>query len=62
MSTKSEGSSKWTSKVGAEDVLLAAGTGLVSYGAWSIYQPAGFLVGGALLLAAGVLIARAGAQ
>jgi hypothetical protein len=40
------------------DALMAAGTGGISYGAWLVYQPAGFIVGGAFLLAAGVLAAR----
>lgn len=37
------------------DVLHVAGAGLVSVGAWMAWPPAGFLVGGVLLLAAGVL-------
>jgi hypothetical protein len=41
------------------DALLLAGAGSLSYGAWLIYPPAGFLVAGALLLAAGVLASRA---
>jgi hypothetical protein len=32
-----------------------AGAGLVSYGAWLVYAPAGFVVGGLLLLAGAVL-------
>lgn len=40
------------------DVLAALGLGLVSYGAWLVYQPAAFLVAGALCLAAAVLSAR----
>lgn len=40
------------------DVGGLAGVGLVSYGAWDAYHPAGFIVGGALLLA-GAWIAAA---
>lgn len=37
------------------DVLHIAGAALVSVGAWMAWPPAGFLIGGALLLTAGVL-------
>jgi hypothetical protein len=40
------------------DVLMAVGAGNIAYGAWLVYQPAGFLVGGVLVLVAGVLAAR----
>ncbi|MDY0748514.1 hypothetical protein SNE35_28700 [Paucibacter sp. R3-3] len=40
------------------DVLMLAGAGLVSYGAWLIYAPAGYISCGVLLLAGGVLAAR----
>lgn len=40
------------------DALMAAGAGGISYGAWLVYEPAGFIVGGVLLLIAGVLAAR----
>lgn len=40
------------------DALMAAGAGGISYGAWLVYQPAGFIVGGLLVLTAGVLAAR----
>lgn len=42
------------------DTLMVTGTGAVSYGAALIYAPAGFIVGGLLLLAGGVLAARRG--
>lgn len=43
------------------DLLIVAGAGSVSYGAWLIYAPAGFVVGGLLALAFGILAAmRAG--
>lgn len=40
------------------DVLLAAGGVSASYGAWLAYAPAGFVVGGVLLITMGVLVAR----
>lgn len=42
------------------DLVGLAGAGLVSYGAWLIYPPAGFLAGGVLLIAAAALAALAG--
>lgn len=45
-----------------DDVLGVGGAGLVSYGCWEIYRPAGLIVLGAMLLTAGMLRARAGAQ
>lgn len=41
------------------DAFMLAGAGGVSYGAWLVYEPAGFMVAGALAIAAGVLMARA---
>jgi hypothetical protein len=35
-----------------------AGAGLIAYGAWLIFVPAGFLVGGALLLVLSMLFGR----
>jgi hypothetical protein len=40
------------------DALLIAGVGLVSYGAWLVYEPAGFIVGGVILLAGGFRAAK----
>lgn len=40
------------------DVLMTAGAGAASYGAWLVYPPAGFIVGGAFALAAGWLLAQ----
>jgi len=34
------------------------GAGSIAYGAWLIYVPAGFLVGGALLMALSILFGR----
>lgn len=45
----------------APDALMLSGVVGISYGAWLMYQPAGFIVGGAFLLAGGVLAARKGA-
>jgi len=41
------------------DLAGLGGAGLVAYGAWLIYVPAGFIVGGVLLILAAVLAARA---
>jgi len=38
------------------DIAGLSGVGLVSYGAWLIYPPAGFITGGGLLIA-GALVA-----
>ena len=40
------------------DGLGFAGAGAIAYGAWLIYAPAGFLVGGMLLMALSMLIGR----
>jgi hypothetical protein len=40
------------------DALLLGGAGALAYGAWLIYQPAGFIVAGALALLGGVLLSR----
>lgn len=37
----------------APDAMMLAGVASVSYGAWMVYEPAGFIVGGVLLLAGG---------
>lgn len=41
------------------DAAGLAGVGLLSYGAWLAWPPAGFMVAGALILAGVVLSARA---
>lgn len=43
------------------DIAGLAGAGSLVYGAWLIYEPAGFIAGGCLLLAAAWLGARASA-
>ena len=40
------------------DGLGFAGAGAIAYGAWLIYVPAGFLVGGALAVALSILFGR----
>ena len=40
------------------DTLLLVGAGLVSYGAYAIYAPAGIIVCGSFLIVAGRLAAR----
>lgn len=40
---------------GARATLALVGLGLLAYGSWLAYRPAGFIVPGALLLVAGVL-------
>ena len=39
------------------DLAGLCGVGLVSYGAWLIYPPAGFIVGGFLLILGALLLA-----
>jgi hypothetical protein len=45
-------------KAALPDVLLIAGAGAVSYGAWMIYPAAGFIVYGLMSIAAGIKLAR----
>ena len=40
------------------DVAGLAGGGLIVYGAWLVYRPAGYLVAGLLLMAGAILGAR----
>lgn len=40
------------------DVLMLGGAASVSYGAWMVYQPAGFVTAGLFALAGGWLTAR----
>jgi hypothetical protein len=42
------------------DALILAGTSGVAYGAWLVYAPAGFIVGGLFALAGGWLLAKGG--
>lgn len=41
-----------------DDVAMVSGLGLLTYGAWLAWSPAGFIVPGVLLLVAGVFGAR----
>lgn len=40
------------------DALIALGSLTLSYGAGLVYQPAGFIVGGALLIGFGILASK----
>ncbi len=40
------------------DALMLGGAGAISYGAWLVYGPAGYGVGGLFALTAGVVLAR----
>ncbi len=42
------------------DALMIGGACGVSYGAWLVYPPAGFIVGGVLVLLAGWIDSRGG--
>ena len=42
----------------APDALILGGISAVSYGAWLVFEPAGFIVGGVFSLLGGALIAR----
>lgn len=48
-----------TVPVVTRDLAGLGGAALVAYGAWLIYVPAGFIIGGVLLILAAVLAARA---
>lgn len=39
------------------DLAGLSGVGLVAYGAWLVYPPAGFIVGGSLLVLGALLLA-----
>lgn len=43
-----------------ETLALLAGAGLIAYGAFEVYKPAGPIVGGVLLIAGVILRARGG--
>lgn len=42
----------------APDAMILSGVASVSYGAWLVYEPAGFIAGGILSLVGGILVAR----
>lgn len=42
----------------ARDLIALGAVGLIAYGAWLVYLPAGFIVGGALLLTGALLTAK----
>ena len=41
-----------------DDVLCGLGTMLIAYGAWLVYEPAGFITGGVLCVVGGVFVAK----
>jgi hypothetical protein len=41
-----------------DDLLYATGAALVAYGAYLVFVPAGFIVGGALMMTYGLIVAR----
>lgn len=41
------------------DLMLLSGAGAMAYGAWLVYEPAGFLLGGFLAVLWGVIASRA---
>ncbi len=41
------------------DLLLVTGSASISFGAWLVFPPAGYIVGGFLILVAGVKLANA---
>jgi hypothetical protein len=48
-------------KIAAElliDLLGIIGAGLIAYGAGSVFEPAGYIVGGAFLIVAAAVLAR----
>lgn len=42
------------------DAIWLGGAGLISYGVWLIYKPAGFIMAGALMIGAATLLAATG--
>jgi hypothetical protein len=44
----------------ATDAIWLGGAGLISYGAWLIYRPAGFIVAGVLMIGAATLLSATG--
>ena len=44
-------------KLSAPDLLLVSGSAGVSYGAWLVYPPLGYIVAGALMIYAGLRLA-----
>lgn len=42
------------------DAVWLGGAGLISYGVWLIYRPAGFIVAGVLMIGAATLLSATG--
>lgn len=51
---------KKTLLVAVRDLVGVAAVGSISYGAWLVYQPAGFIAGGLLVLTGVIAMARGG--
>lgn len=49
-----------TVRASLADIYAVCGAGSVAYGAWLYWEPAGFMVGGTLLIALGVIHMVAG--
>ena len=49
-------------KSGFIDLVGFVGAALISYGAWLVYQPAGFMTGGAFLILGCLFYSRAAAK
>ncbi|MBW9090848.1 hypothetical protein JNB91_23840 [Rhizobium wenxiniae] len=45
-------------KLEVSDILAVIGLGILSYGAWLVYQPAAFILAGALIIMAAIGMAR----
>ena len=45
-------------QIDARDICGLLGLGLLSYGAWLIYEPAAFIVAGIILIAVTIISAR----
>lgn len=40
------------------DVAGLSGAAMIAYGAWMIYEPAGFIIGGLMMVAAAIITAQ----
>lgn len=55
---RAAGTAKRATASWSADVLLTAGASCTAYGAWLLHPAAGYITGGVLLIAGGVLAAR----
>ena len=44
------------------DVIGVSGLGLAAYGVWLVYEPAAFIIGGLVMVAAAALLTRGGKE